>query len=91
MDYQSLNNAQHFLNLMGQIPFTKNSFNATNQFVGPIYDGRFQLPWINDEFKRDVILVIQNFENNLDLQIKANCKKTSVSGYVLTSDITSVD
>jgi hypothetical protein len=62
-----------------------------NEFVGPSYNGSFVFPWKNDESKRDVYVAITNLQSSLDLQVIVTCDSSVVKGYVLTSDIKSLD
>lgn len=63
---------------------TGNLFNITNN-----YTGSFVLPLNGDELDRDVFMGVKNIENNLDLQLIATCNSSIITGYVLTTDITS--
>ncbi len=63
------------------------AFGLQNKFVGPIYNGKFDLPYQNDDQKRSVFVAVGNIEDGLDLQLIITCDSSQVVGYALSTDV----
>ena len=63
------------------------AFGLQNKFVGPIYNGKFDLPYQNDDQRRSVLVAVGNIEDGLDLQLIITCDSSQVVGYSILTDV----